>query len=140
MWFLDEEGRLATLRCELDPGPPSAAVSSRAHDDRLYRMIRLFAGRVRSRWPSTKAAAEYTRCSAAPKFEQPATGIYSNGTCSKRSNSIRTPNHKALRVQAEKRISKIAKTTTHAERVREYLPVARPPIVTTWRPSRAVSV
>jgi len=129
LWQLLEQDRIATLLYEV---PPGSARCRRFNAELtlagFFRMVRHFDREARPRSVAFEHAApsyraEYRRIfEGLETFEEPCTGIVLDRElldCVQLHKDVEF--HAALRAQAERRISQLARNTTYAERVREYL-------------------
>jgi AraC-like DNA-binding protein len=94
----------------------------------FYRMLRLFSPTARPHlvnfdYPMPDYAAEYRRVfGGTERFAQPTAGIvFDRKLLEAKQLSQDAEFHKALCAQAEKRVSRLTRTATYSERVREYL-------------------
>jgi AraC-like DNA-binding protein len=134
LWELREEGRTATLVCNV------AAGSLRCRRFRceltmvgFHRMLTHFERiarpqRVAFDYSAPDYRGEYRRVfGGVERFNQPFNGIVFDRRLLSVVQLHQDPEfHAALRVQAEKRVSRLTQSITYAERVREYVLVSAP--------------
>jgi AraC-like DNA-binding protein len=128
-WRLVEDGDAATLFYDVAPGSSKGMrFRSEMTMTGFYRMLRTFAHDARPRIVAFEHAepsyrAEYTRIfEGAERFEQRCTGIVFDRSLLETAQIHRDPEFRAVvESQAEKRLWRLTKNESYANRVRDYL-------------------
>lgn len=129
VWRLVEDHRTATLFYDVAPGPERCKrLRAEMTMTGFFRMIRLFARDARPEYVAFEHAAppyraEYTRIfDGVERFEQPFTGIVFDRALLGTVRLLRDPEfHAVIEAHSEKRLSRLTRGSTYADRVREYL-------------------
>jgi AraC-like DNA-binding protein len=128
-WRLIEAGDTATLQYDVAPGPPRCRrLRAEVSMTGFYRMVQYFGRGAQPLAASFEHAApsyeaEYARIfEGTARFDQPFTGIVVERALLGASAMYQDPEfHAALEAQAQKRIARLSRTASYADRVREHL-------------------
>jgi len=128
-WRLEEAGDAAALVCDIRPGPERCRrFRAEVTLTGFHRLLRHFSPSGRPRcvtfdYPAPEYRREYTRVlGGLERFDEPVNSIVFDRDLLEVTRPHEDPEfHAVLQAQAEKRVSRLARTFTYTERVHEYL-------------------